>query len=156
MGLYGFKPQFEPFIKDGSKRHTIRAKRRHPDKPGNILYLYVGLRQRGPIIQKLASGEVIRQKMARKLAEVICTQIQDIKIVGGWETYSGEWFGEVLIDRCRLDADEQERLARADGFQSFGEMMTFWKGRLPFHGDLIHWKPLGLLDLVMRKRRPRK
>ena len=44
MGLYNFRERFAPFILSGKKTHTIRAVRIHPDKPGNILYLYTGLR----------------------------------------------------------------------------------------------------------------
>jgi len=44
VGLYNFRERFAPFILSGKKTHTIRAVRIHPDKPGNILYLYTGLR----------------------------------------------------------------------------------------------------------------
>lgn len=44
MGLYNFQSRFVPFIIAGKKTHTIRAIRVHPDKPGNTLYLYTGLR----------------------------------------------------------------------------------------------------------------
>jgi hypothetical protein len=47
----------------------------------------------------------------------------------------------VSIDGVALSIDEREQLARSDGFESFAEMMQFWKGRLPFHGDIIHWDP---------------
>ena len=58
MGLYNFKPQFVPFILNGTKAHTIRAIRKDGlvDEPGDTMFLYTGLRQRGPIIQKLPSG----------------------------------------------------------------------------------------------------
>ena len=44
MGIYGFKPQFEPLILNGTKFHTIRARRKYEDVPGNTMHLYVGLR----------------------------------------------------------------------------------------------------------------
>ena len=47
MGLYNFQARFVPFILNGAKTHTIRAIRTNPDKPGNTLHLYTGLRQKG-------------------------------------------------------------------------------------------------------------
>lgn len=44
MGLYNFKKQFVPYVLDGSKTHTIRAERKHQDKPGNTMHHYYGLR----------------------------------------------------------------------------------------------------------------
>jgi hypothetical protein len=40
MGLYNFQPRFVPFILSGEKTHVIRSVRKHPDKPGDTLYLY--------------------------------------------------------------------------------------------------------------------
>jgi hypothetical protein len=116
MGLYNFKPRFVPFILDLSKRHTIRAKRRYPDKPGNTCHLFTGL----------------RTKNVQLLMRAPCVKVEDIRISER---------RVVLIEGVALDEEECERLARCDGFSSFEEMATFWKGRLPFVGDLIHWKP---------------
>lgn len=46
----------------------------------------------------------------------------------------------IVIDGNILAMDECETLAQADGFDSFAEMMQFWDGRLPFAGQIIHWK----------------
>ena len=46
MGLYGFKALFVEPIRSGIKTHTIRGFRKFPDKPGNTLHLYTGLRTR--------------------------------------------------------------------------------------------------------------
>lgn len=128
MGLYGFKKQFVPFIMSGEKTHTIRARRANPDKPGNTLHLYTGLRRKG----------------ARLLMRVPCVKIEEISIQIvttnkrlGFQSY------EVAIDGIVLDASEAEALARRDGFSSFQEMMKFWtqpKNRLPFEGQIIHWR----------------
>src|SRR4051812_22741705 len=85
MGLYNFKPQFVPLILDGTKTHTIRAPHKNSegapqDKPGSMMHLYTGLRRRGPIIQKLASGEVVRQKMSRLLGRFECVKVEEIEI----------------------------------------------------------------------------
>lgn len=123
MGLYNFQERFVPKILSGEKRHTIRAKRKHPDKPGNPFHGYVGL----------------RTKQAEKIASGTVTKVEDIRII--------EMPGETEHDRVRiivqglgLEMDECEVLARADGFDSFADMRKFWNGRLPFSGDIIHWK----------------
>lgn len=54
--LLGFNARFVPLILAHEKRHTIRAKRKNAPHVGEICHCYTGLRQRGPIIQKLASG----------------------------------------------------------------------------------------------------
>ena len=120
MGLYNFQLRFAPFIRNGTKRHTIRAKRAYPDKPGNILHLYVGL----------------RHKSATLLGRSPCIRVEDVVISAAHQ---------VFVDGVELSASEKNALAFCDGFRSrgvehaFEEMMEFWDGRLPFTGDIIHW-----------------
>jgi hypothetical protein len=121
MGLYNFKKRFAPFVKDGSKTHTIRAKRKHRAKVGETLHLYTGLRTK--------NTELLRRSPCVRVEDIIVTRDQ-----------------EVFVQGVRLSADECSRLAYRDGFRSsdeahaFEEMMSFWEGRLPFNGDIIHWK----------------
>ena len=127
MGLYNFKPQFVGAILSGQKTHTIRALRHHPDSPGNTMHLYTGLRRKG----------------ARLLGRMECAQVETITIR---EESSVSFLGatgrrfEVKINGEKLAADECEQLARRDGFSGFHEMMDFWDGRLPFCGQIIHWR----------------
>jgi len=118
MGLYNFQPRFVPFIRAGTKKHTIRATRSVCDKPGDTMHLYTGLRQKG----------------ATLIARVPCVKVENILITtGGW----------VRIDGLYLADDEREALARRDGFESFAAMLEFWrepKNRLPFRGKIFHWK----------------
>jgi hypothetical protein len=115
MGLYNFKAQFVPHVLTGSKTHTIRAIRAHPDKPGNTLHLYTGLRQKG----------------AQLLMRARCTRVQEIRI---------DFDGAIAIDGLYLSRDEMEQLARRDGFECAYQMLKFWEGRLPFTGHIIHWR----------------
>jgi hypothetical protein len=121
MGLYNFKKRFAPFVRNGTKRHTIRAKRRYPDKPGNPVHLYCGL----------------RTKHTELLGRSTCVKVEDIRVTIDRQVY---------IDGVLLFDDEKNQLAFRDGFRSrgraraFEEMMEFWEGRLPFTGDIIHWK----------------
>jgi len=74
--------------------------------------------------------------------------LEEIKIelrppVGTGVLAKGCLFPSITIDGNDLSADEKDSLAFADGFETFAEMMQFWEGRLPFVGDIIHWKFLG-------------
>jgi hypothetical protein len=122
MGLYNFQQRFVPFIESGAKKHTIRATRANPDKPGNTLHLYTGLRRKG----------------ARLIARVKCVRISEIEILrpACSQASSGIF---VFVDGVELDRSECEGLARKDGFKDFAEMKDFWKDSLPFKGQIIHW-----------------
>jgi len=121
--LLGFKRRFEPYITNGSKTHTIRAARKGMPKVGDRLDCYVDP----------------RQKTMRLLGRWLCVKVEEI-IIDSDGIYLGK-----LSDRHPLDKDEIEALAFRDGFRDyrfnshFEEMMKFWKGRLPFHGYIIHW-----------------
>jgi hypothetical protein len=124
VGLYNFQQRFVPKILSGEKQHTIRAIRTNPDKPGNILHLYTGLRQKG----------------ARLLMRVPCVKVEEIEIRDG--AFGDENHAAVAIDGTSLDRSEREALAVRDGSASFEEMIQFWRGRLPFRGHIIHWRKL--------------
>ncbi len=119
MGLYNFQPRFVPKILAGEKTHTIRSIRAHPDKPGNVLHLYTGLRHKG----------------AKLLMRVPCVRVEEIVI-------TDTPLPRLIVDGHLLDGDEECCLARRDGFKDFAEMIGFWNGRLPFKGHIIHWKYL--------------
>jgi len=117
MGLYNFQPRFVPKILAGRKTHTIRSIRANPDKPGNMLHLYTGLRHKG----------------AKLLMRVPCVRVEEIVI-------TDTPLLRLIVDGHLLDSDEEQALARRDGFKNFAEMIAFWNGRLPFKGHIIHWK----------------
>jgi len=121
MPLLNFKRQFVEPIRSGSKHHTIRGTRKIPVKAGDKLYLYCGARTKN-CFRILESA-------------VTCSLVQRITIL---EDRSLRRY--VAIEGIRLDSDEREALARADGFDDFRSMMRFWDGRLPFEGQIIHWK----------------
>lgn len=121
MGLYNFQSRFVPKILSGEKTHTIRSIRANPDKPGNTLHLYTGLRHKG----------------ARLLMRVLCVKVEEIEI---HSRNADPAHCRVMIGGMFLDRSEKEALARRDGFSNFAEMMQFWEGRLPFRGHIIHWQ----------------
>jgi hypothetical protein len=115
VGLYNFQKRFAQAVSDGSKTHTIRGRRARPDKAGNTLHLYTGLRQKG----------------SRLLLRAVCTRVEEISITHD---------GLIKIEGRYLSRLEQEELAVSDGFESAVDMLRFWDGRLPFEGHVIHWK----------------
>lgn len=118
--ILGFQSRFEPFVVDGSKRHTIRAGSRWR----------VGMRA-----DCFARP---RQKGMRLLFRAPVTRVENIEMREGHI---------VIIDGRQLDADEMEAFAWADGFRppdpnknwAFRLMMYHWYDRLPFLGQVIHW-----------------
>jgi hypothetical protein len=122
MGLYNFQARFVAKILSGEKQHTIRATRANPDKPGNMLHLYTGLRQKG----------------AKLLMRAPCVKVEEIEIKDG--AFGDEHHALIAIDGVKLDRSEKEALARRDGFTDLEQMIQFWRGRLPFKGHIIHWR----------------
>lgn len=156
MPAYSFKERFVPFVKDGSKPHTIRARRKRQSiKKGSPLYLYFGL----------------RTKHCIKLREEICTDVRTIFIgyilgkpeVGIFKTRLTDIeIEEVKEGKLDLSAYgfnilsevERDRLAWRDGFRPEGSTlnncagafelkMHFWRRThdVPFYGDIIYWEP---------------
>lgn len=133
MPNLSFKPQFEPRIKSGAKRHSIRGKRKRPWRDGDSLYLWVSL----------------RTKSRRFIGYSTVKMIEDILIDLSVE------FGrlDITIEGRLLTASEADSLAQADGFATMREMHDFWQehNEMPFEGDLIHWR----FPFEARPKKPR-
>ena len=125
MGLYNFQKRFVLFILSGAKRHTIRATRKNPDKVGNTAHLFTGLRTKQT---QLLGRYPITKIEPIEILECPCQQDHCQKV-------------NVVINGEALSYDEREKLAKLDGFRDFNEMKAFWKGRLPFKGEIVHWNP---------------
>lgn len=120
-------------ILDGTKNHTARKDRKGRQghaKPGDIVYLYFGM----------------RTKWCRKLGQAKCTKTESIEI---------DTAGNIRLDGKRLSYMENSAFAWADGFRPEGStakdhvgaftlMFRFWKATndLPFKGTVIYWEPL--------------
>ncbi len=135
--LLGFKRQFAPFVREGSKTHTIRDKGGRVWKPGVVCDCFVDP----------------RQKTMELLGRFPCVRVQDIRIdilpAARWIRIAGGLVitSEVRIDGTALELSELGPFAWRDGFRdngkgpaAFVQMLGFWRGRLPFEGDLIHWQ----------------
>jgi hypothetical protein len=137
--LLGFKPQFEQFVREGSKTHTIRREKRYPPKVGEICHCY---------------GDV-RQKTMHLLGRWPCIAVNEIVI----RPLTQELYGCdrplvyglcVTVNGEELSPDETEFLFWRDGFRDVPTCYTstamardFWidnfKDGKPFHGQMIHW-----------------
>ena len=171
MGLYNFQPRFAPHIRAWdadpesplAKAHTIRAPRKggREDKPGDVMYLYTGLRLKG-------AARIIEPVMcAKRESVVILDPMHAVRLTapdGPVQREAQIWVGPFLEDvhddkakqaiaimfpqdngLAHLNESESEALALRDGFESFAEMMSFWapakgKSRLPFYGHIFHWQ----------------
>jgi hypothetical protein len=141
--LLGFQRRFESDIVSGRKRHTIRAKRNGKAR---------GMKIRPRVGEMCHCYVDPRQKTMRLLGRWVCTMVQDIRIEAvpcreykfrnGLLTPRHAGTGlAVWVDGNKLDADEVEALFVADGFPGgASEAHAFWADRLPFQGDLIHWR----------------
>ncbi|XHR27534.1 MAG: hypothetical protein ACFUZC_16510 [Chthoniobacteraceae bacterium] len=124
MPALNFLKRFADDVESGHKLHTIRAKRKHPIKVGDRLFLNTGMRTK---------------KWFRRLREAQCTKIEEIIIT--------DYF--VYVNEKCLSLEEMNALARADGFRddmrddAWAVMVQFFSDvhGLPFRGDLIHWSP---------------
>ena len=122
--LLGFKRQFAPSVRGGSKQHTIRGIRKILPRVGEICHCYVDP----------------RQKTMALLGRWPCVKVESIRIKRGRAARPLK----VWIDGVELDNSEVEALFRRDGFRDTGtpascQAAQFWKQRLPFKGYIIHW-----------------
>lgn len=129
MALLGFKRQFAPYVQEGSKTHTIRAKRKLRPKVGETLHCYVDP----------------RQGTMRLLGRFKCIRVQEIEI--DFREHADKCPLVVVLDGVELTpGEETQEFFRRDGFRDPGEppavqAFSFWKKRgFPWFGDLIHWE----------------
>jgi len=128
--LLGFRRRFAPFVEDGSKTHTIRGLSRSP-KIGETLHCYVDP----------------RQKTMRLLGRWPCVKVDEI-FIDSRRLSADATKIDIRINGIPLSWDEKNSLAWSDGFRDTAalgrdfalvRMMQYWKGRLPFVGNLIYW-----------------
>jgi len=115
MPALNYKAEFAPKVEDGTKRSTIRPRRKNPIKKGDTLYHYTGM----------------RTKKCRKLLENKCTSVSRIEIFNSI----------VAVNCCRLHHAAVYRLARKEGFKCVKDFRDFFRNQygLPFVGAWIQW-----------------
>ncbi len=170
MPAYGFKKLFCPFVKEGSKPHTIRAYRKYPVNVGDTLSLYFGMRTkyctllRSEIctdVKTIAiteAGTVVIIHVPRLPPnEVEALQISLLALDSlAKATGTNPYNNDLSIGRhtWTLLSCDKDRLAWKDGFRppgssldnptgAFSLMMDFWRDShaFPFVGNIIYWEP---------------
>ena len=123
MPAYNFLKQFASLVETGAKRTTIRGRRKHPAKRGDILYLYTGQ----------------RQKTCRKLREAICLGVKPLKIMKACED-DAEW--SFFVNDRKLSKNEVRVMAWTDARMGVPEFLAFFKERygLPVEDlEILYW-----------------
>ncbi len=115
MPALNFQERFAELVENGEKRQTIRRVRKRPIKPGDMLYLYTGM----------------RTKRCRKLRLARCEKVESIRI----EKYGGA----IISDEGWIEPAFLQAFAEEDGFDSWEEMRDWFDKQygLPFEGALI-------------------
>ena len=120
MPAYNFQSQFVPMILDGSKIHTIRKRRRHPTKEGDLLWLYTGM----------------RTKKCRLIIDTNCKKIAPIVIYPD--------LGQVRLEGRLLPLNEMMHFAVRDGFANYMEFFAFFRRYpqevLEREMEVIYWR----------------
>lgn len=124
MVAYSFKQRFVEAIRGGTKRQTIRADRRRHARPGEEVQLYCGMRTRGCFL-------IARARCIETLP-IELSFVSRCIVIGTRAT---------IVGRQNRDA-----FARADGFDTWDDMMAFWRQEHPhvgpsFCGVLVSWRP---------------
>lgn len=112
--LLGFKKQFAPKILDGSKKFTIRNRRKVEPKIGDTLHMYTGLRTK----------QTERITSAHKLTGIQLVDIE-IKKVGG-----GIYSTKITVDGKILDVGLMDFFAKCDGFNDLESFRDYWINQL--------------------------
>lgn len=114
--LLGFKKQFAPKILDGSKKFTIRNRRKVEPKIGDTLHMYTGLRTK--------HTEKITSEHSLKGIQLVDILIQ--KQVFSEGTFKGKWSLGISVDGRSLLTGELEYFVRCDGFEGMEDFMEYW------------------------------
>lgn len=119
MPALNYKARFAPLVLAGTKRSTIRRRRKdgRDPKPGQTLYHYTGM----------------RTKQCKHLLDTICTAVHPLTITKR---------GRLKIKgRCVDDHYSRLAIAYRDGFRDYLQLVTFFEQThgLPFSGLLIEW-----------------
>lgn len=130
MVALSFKADFVDDIGAGRKRRTIRQIRKAGNpEAGKPLQLYTGM----------------RTKACEKIKDAVCTRVRPVWIDHSGVTLEGRklYAGDAPAYQGGVDPENYDGdFARADGFDSFGDMVEFFEQQygLPFAGQLIEWR----------------
>lgn len=124
MSALNFKKEFAQPVRNGLKRQTVRATRKHPIKQGERLYLYTGM----------------RTKKCCFLLASTCTRVQRVEMQISLRMGFDMW-----LDGVKVADGELAPFAKADGFLCAADFMAFFMTHhglalgKPFIGQVIYW-----------------
>lgn len=139
MPAYNFQKQFVPMILDGSKPHTIRRKRKHPTKVGDVLKLFTGMRTKNCTL--IATAPCIAVEPC-----LIKPSLQEFWI---WEdeTPDSRFYDDSDLNNPvgsfrLMPRDEVQALSIKDGFvmpQNFFDFFKLYKRDVLDDFEIIYW-----------------
>lgn len=120
MPAYNFKLKFVSAVVDGSKKQTIRKRRKYPTRAGMMLQLYTGQ----------------RTKQCKLLLESECLKVLPVKIYPDVHI--------VFLDGKQLMFHEAQEFAKADGFKNLYDFLDFFRQYPPEvrenELEVIYWR----------------
>ncbi len=150
MPAYSYKERFVIYVMNGSKRQTVRARRKHPPRKGQIAYNFFGMRTRN--CMKLNEAEIT------DVVGIVVNEKEGIILYNGpidtigLEVAKQDPHNKALPFHIILEPIDRDLFAWEDGFRPKGSskkkpdgcfelMLRFWRltHDLPFSGDVIYW-----------------
>ena len=123
------KPEFEDLIKDGIKKHTIRADKSNRWKVGNSIQFWRG----NP---RNTRGKV----KPRQFGTGVTSRVETIRMAfqeSQYDNHDTVWIGEDIVLRKR---EELNALGVNDGFKNWAEMRSWFENSDgQFLGKIIFW-----------------
>jgi hypothetical protein len=105
MPAYNFQTRFVPLILEGKKPHTIRRRRKHPTKVGDVIKMFTGM----------------RTKECRQFAEARCVKVEPIVL---WP------FSKMMTKELTSQAFSKQKvaqIAKEDGFENAHDFFKFFE-----------------------------
>lgn len=131
MKVYLFKPRFAPLVEAGTKRTTIRPRRKHPTKVGDLLSL------------RTWEGKPYRSKQRILREGERCKEVHSFRISVSPNMGGGIHFA-FIVDNYPIHNPARTELAQADGFKDDIDMLRWFMEEHDvehrnFEGELIKW-----------------
>lgn len=123
--VLGFKPQFEPKIMNGTKKHTIREDANNRWRVGMAIHFATG----------------VRTKKYKEFKKGKCNAVCKIEIEPSNRQVMIVNNGYEKV----LQTQDIERLAKDDGFDTVDEFFKWFNK--PFKGKIIFWAYSPLLEI---------
>lgn len=137
MPAFNFQKRFAGKVKRNTKPGTIRAKRKKPMKPGDMMHCFTGMRTKK-----------CKRIVSRKCLAIVDVKIIPFSIAGEVLKYTYETYlnGILLEYTSSFRNSLEDQFAKDDGFKSSRDFYAFFSDNygIPFHGDWYVWNKSAL------------